>query len=254
MGRHLASTIFPRVYDALMGLLERGSLARWRRSTVRPATGLVLEIGAGTGLDFAHYVLGTTVIASDPDMAMLERARQKARTAPATVFLVAADAEALPFRHEAFDVGVAGLVLCTIPHPARALAEVRRVLKRGAPLRVLEHVRVENRVVARMQDILTPFWMRLANGCRLNRDAVAIVKRAGFELESVVPHAAGYVVEIVGRVQADPAPASNAAIALDRTQCRDPLHANSRRPTENRRGESIVRSGVNARSPSDVRG
>ena len=216
MERHVGSTIFPRVYDAVMGLLERGSLARWRSSTVGPATGLVLEIGAGTGLDFRHYVLGTTVIASDPDIAMLERAREKVRTAAAAVLLVAADAEALPFRPGAFDVAVAGLVLCTIPHPARALAEVRRVLKRGAPLRLLEHVRVRNRVAARVQDMLTPFWMRVANGCRLNRDAVAIVKRAGFALEAVSPHAAGYVVEIVARALEDRVPVSKAAISLDR--------------------------------------
>jgi ubiquinone/menaquinone biosynthesis C-methylase UbiE len=186
-----------------MGLFERTRLARWRRSMVRPASGLVLEIGAGTGLDFGYYVSGTTVIASDPDVGMLERARQKAGTAAATVLLVAADAEALPFRRGTFDTGVGGLVLCTIPHPGRALAEVRRVLKRGASLRLLEHVRMPNHVLARIQDTLTPIWMRIAHGCRLDRDAVEAVSGAGFTLESVVPHSGGFVVEIVGRPRRD---------------------------------------------------
>ena len=197
--RHMWSLVFPRVYDVVMGLFERTSLARWRRSTVRPSSGLVLEIGAGTGLDFGYYVSGTTVIASDPAVGMLERARQRAGIAAASVLLVAADAEALPFRRGTFDTGVGGLVLCTIPHPELALAEVRRVLKPGAPLRLLEHVRVPNRVAARIQHTLTPIWMRIAGGCRLDRDAVEFVRHAGFALEAVVPHACGYVVEIVGR-------------------------------------------------------
>src|SRR5688572_21281207 len=166
MRHHAQSTLFPRVYDAVMGLFERTRLAHWRRSTVCPASGLVLEIGAGTGLDFGYYVSGTTVIASDPDVGMLERARQKAGTAAATVLLVAADAGALPFRRGTFDTGVGGLVLCTIPDPGRALAEVRRVLKRGASLRLLEHVRMPNRLVARIQGTLTPIWIRIARGCR----------------------------------------------------------------------------------------
>jgi ubiquinone/menaquinone biosynthesis C-methylase UbiE len=199
MRRHARSTLFPRVYDAVMGLFERTRLARWRRSTVCPATGLVLEIGAGTGLDFGYYASGTTVIATDPDAGMLERARRKAGSAAATVLLVAADAEALPFGRGTFDVGVGGLVLCTIPNPGRALVEVRRVLKRGASLRLLEHVRMPNRWVARIQASLTPIWIRIARGCHLDRDAVEIVTHAGFALESVVSHAGGYVVEIVGR-------------------------------------------------------
>ena len=74
-----------------------------------------------------------------------------------------------------------------------------RVLKRGASLRLLEHVRMPNRWVAPIQVSLTPIWMRIARGCRLDRDAVEIVTRADFALESVVSHAGGYVVEIVGR-------------------------------------------------------
>ena len=207
----LWSRVFPRVYDVVMAWFERGVLARWRHSTVGPAAGLVLEIGAGTGLDFAHYRRGTMVVASDPDLGMLARAKARAGHAAADVLLVAADAEALPFRPDTFDTGVVGLALCSIPHPDRALSEVRRTLRSGAPIRVLEHVRVRNRIVAALQDWLTPMWMRVANGCRLNRDAVSIVAQAGFELESVTPHARGYVVEIVARRAL---PASLLALAL----------------------------------------
>ena len=58
---------------------------------------------------------------------------------------------------------------------------------------------MRNRVVAFLQDRLTPLWMRVAVGCRLDHDAVAIVASSGFDIEQVHPHAAGYVVHIVGR-------------------------------------------------------
>jgi ubiquinone/menaquinone biosynthesis C-methylase UbiE len=191
--------MFPRIYDAVMGWLERVRLTRWRDSTVGPATGLVIEIGAGTGLDFAHYRRDTRVIASDPDIGMLARAKSRADHAAADIVLLAADAEALPFRADTFDTGVVGLALCTIPHPERAVAELGRVLRRGGAIRLLEHVRMQNPVVAQLQHWLTPLWIRLAKGCRLDRDAVSIVSQGGFELESVKPHAHGYVVEIVAR-------------------------------------------------------
>lgn len=72
------------------------------------------------------------------------------------VLLVAADAEALRFHDATFDAGVLGLATCTIPHPDRALAELRRVLRPGAPLRLLEYVRLEHPLLGRLQDWLTP--------------------------------------------------------------------------------------------------
>jgi ubiquinone/menaquinone biosynthesis C-methylase UbiE len=201
--RVLWPRVFPLVYDAVMTWVERGPLGRWRHSTVHPIHGLVLEIGAGTGLDFSHYRADVTVIATDPDLAMLTRARSRATRARARVILVGADATALPFRAGAFDGGIVGLALCTIPEPANALAEMRRVLKGGAAVRLLEHVRLGNRYLARLQDLVTPLWMRLSRGCRLDRDAVAIVTEAGLTLESVTSHAGGYVVEIVAGRAAD---------------------------------------------------
>ena len=191
--------LFPWIYDAVMGAAEAGPLARWRRSMVRPARGRVLEIGAGTGLDFRHYESDVTVVGTDVDAGMLARARARAATASATVLLVAADAEALPFREDAFDDAVVGLGVCTIPHPEDALAEVRRTVRAGGAVRLLEHVRAPNQLAARLQDWLTPAWQRLAGGCHLNRDAVTIVKRSGLEVERVTPHARGFVLEIVAR-------------------------------------------------------
>lgn len=194
---------FPALYDCAMRTAERGRLAEWRREVVRPAEGDVLEIAAGTGLDFPHYRAGVTVVATEPDLRMLERARDRAERADATIVLVAADAQALPFRDRSFHTVVVGLGLCTIPSPPRALAELRRVLRPGGVARLLEHVRVERPVVGRLQDLLTPVWRRLAGGCRLNERSVETVRRAGFRIDDLRSHMGGYIVTIEASASSD---------------------------------------------------
>ena len=183
---------------------ERGRLGTWRRELVGPVEGNVLEIAAGTGLNFPHYRAGAVVVATEPDWRMLERARDRAARAGATIVLVAADALALPFRDRSFDTVVVGLGLCTIPSPPRALAELRRVLRLGGVARLLEHVRVESIVVGRMQDLLTPIWRRLAGGCRLNERSVDSVRRAGFRIDGLRSHMRGHVVAITASTSSDP--------------------------------------------------
>ena len=195
----MRSVLFPKLYDLFMTPGERGRLGRWREAVVGAAQGHVLEIGTGTGLNFSHYRRGTWVVATDPDVGMLERARRRANAAAATIVFVAADAEALPFRDEAFTEAVVGLAMCTIPRPSGALAELRRTIRRGGPLRLLEHVRLDSPVLGRLQDWLTPLWRRVAGGCRLNRRTVETVAESGFTIETVTPHLGGYVQEIVAR-------------------------------------------------------
>lgn len=195
----MIAKVFPWLYDVFMRPAERGRLGRWRESVVSPAYGRVLEIAAGTGLNFSHYGAGATVIATEPDIAMLARSQVRARAASARILLVAADAEALPFRGNTFDTAIVGLGLCTIPRPRRALAEVRHALRSGGSLRLLEHVRVAQPMVARLQDWLTPFWCRVAGGCRLNRSTTDVIAGSGFAIDSVTPHAGGFVVEIIAR-------------------------------------------------------
>lgn len=193
------STLFPMLYDLFMAPAEGGRLGRWRDAVVAPAQGRVLEIGAGTGLNFSHYRRGAWVVATDLDAGMLERARPRARESVADFVFVAADAEALPFRDGAFTEGVVALAMCTIPHPERALVELRRTIAPQGRLRLLEHVRFDSPVLGRFQDWLTPLWRRLAGGCHLNRRTAEAVVRSGFALESVTPHLDGYVQEIVAR-------------------------------------------------------
>lgn len=187
---------FPRLYDAVMAVAERWRLGRWRRELLQPARGLILEIAAGTGLDFEHFASGTIVIATEPDPDMLRLSRERACHATSEILLVAADARELPFCNGVFDEAVSGLALCTIPSPSMALAETRRVLKPRGTLRALEHVRLEQPVLGWMQDVLTPLWSRVAGGCRLDERSVETVRRAGFDVDALRWRLGRFVVAI----------------------------------------------------------
>lgn len=156
-----------------------------RRKLIAPLRGLILEIGAGTGLSLRYYSALARVVATELDVAALPRLREKAAKASAPVEIVAADAMRLPFADATFDGLVCNLALCTIPDPHVALAEAIRVLKPGSPARFLEHVRATNRTQAHMQDLFAPAWARVAGGCRLNQDTEQIIRAAGLRVERV---------------------------------------------------------------------
>jgi len=142
--------------------------------------GRVLEVGAGTGLQFQHYASGASVVAIEPHVRMAGAAAGRARRARARVSVVAADAEMLPFPDESFDTVVCALVFCTIPQPDVAAHEIRRVLRPGGVVHLLEHVRANHTALALLQESLTPMWKRVAGGCHLARRTVELFGDAGF--------------------------------------------------------------------------
>lgn len=194
--RSLMGFLFSRLYDVVMSGSDRGVMASWRHHVIAPSSGTVLEIGVGNGLGLRHYRGDAVVVGVEPERAMLRRARRRAAQARAGVHLVSADARHLPFRDDIFDSAVVQLTLCTIPEPQAALVELRRVLQSGTTLRLLEHVRVDQPVIARLQDWLTPVWKRLAGGCHLNRRTMAELTTAGFHLTNRVSHAGGLFQEL----------------------------------------------------------
>jgi SAM-dependent methyltransferase len=185
----------PWLYDACCALSERLGLARWRRWLVAGAEGRVLDIGCGTGRNLPLYRPGTRVVALEPVADTLARARRRAPDAR----LVQGDAQALPFRAAAFDTVVSGLVFCSVPDPARGLAEVKRVLRPAGTLRMLEHVRATGAFKAGVQDRFQPLWTRITGGCRWNRDTEAAVERAGFTIEAESRRARGDMRRFVAR-------------------------------------------------------
>ena len=176
---------FAAIYDRMMASEEKKFLGAIREEMIKEVTGEVLEIGAGTGVNFQYYPNGAHITAIEPDPYMLERARKRAAEASANIELHQVPAEELPFPGATFDFVIDTLVLCSVRDPRRALTEIKRVLKPGGEFRLYEHVRYQNTIGAISQDIIGPVWQWFGAGCHPNRDTGRLVREAGFELTSV---------------------------------------------------------------------
>jgi ubiquinone/menaquinone biosynthesis C-methylase UbiE len=155
-----------------------------RRELVGQAHGLVLEVGAGGGQNFPFYD-ATRVVrveATEPDAAMLAIARQRLASAPVPITLRHTPVENLPFPDGQFDSVVVTLVFCSVGDPDRGLREIRRVMKPGGTLLMLEHVRGQGKLLARIQDALVPVTTRLTGNCHWNRDTQQAIVAAGFRI------------------------------------------------------------------------
>jgi ubiquinone/menaquinone biosynthesis C-methylase UbiE len=185
-GPGLLSRALAALYDRATSGMERRILGAHRRRLLAAARGRVLDVGAGTGANLPHYPWDQIerLILLDPSPGMLERARRRATELGVAIKIVERRAEDLPFADESFDTVVCTLALCTIPDPAAALREARRVLRPTGRLLVLEHVRARAPGLARWQDRLTPLWQAVNGGCHLNRDTRATIEAAGFAFES----------------------------------------------------------------------
>ncbi len=197
------SRLVAAAYDWLIAPLERLWLARRRADLVGPARGHVLEVGVGTGLTLPYYREAIDVVGVDPNPAMLERARLRAKEARVPVAFDTAPAEALPFEPGRFDTAVASLVLCTVDDPLATARELRRALRPGGQLRFLEHVRAPGRRLGRLQDLVTPLWRRAFGNCHPNRDTLGVLTEAGFDIEQVRRHLRGVVVAGTARARPD---------------------------------------------------
>ncbi|MFE0383952.1 class I SAM-dependent methyltransferase [Streptomyces bungoensis] len=177
--------LFARCYARASVRAETGlGLAGVRERLLAGLSGRVIEIGAGNGLNFAHYP-GTVaeVVAIEPEPLLRHLALEAALRAGVPVDVVPGTAEALPVKSEAFDAAVLSLVLCSVRDVARALGEVRRVLRPGGEVRFFEHGRGGGRAMRLTQRTLDrTLWPMLSGGCHLSRDPVAALREAGFAL------------------------------------------------------------------------
>src|SRR5215211_6710507 len=176
--------IFAALYDAMAASAERRWMGERRKRLLAGARGAVLEIGGGAGANLPHYRDVDRIMVAEPDPFMRKRLGQKLADVRVPVEVSDAGAEALPFPNGSFDTVVSTLVLCTVPNQEAALDETRRVLRPGGRLLFIEHVRAEGST-ARWQDRLERLWGWLFASCHPNRETLAAIEKAGFDMEAL---------------------------------------------------------------------
>lgn len=189
------------LFDLFMYPLEAVSLTKKRRELMREAAGDVLELGAGTGVNLGYYDHRRLESLTLSDLAITERVTERAREfrrragfANGEVRLVEADALRLPFDDESFDTVVFTLVFCSVPDQARALDEVRRVLRPGGRVVFIEHVRPHG-AAKHLADTLNPIWHAATGECNINRETAAAIEAAGFLMQRLASSGGSFLID-----------------------------------------------------------
>jgi ubiquinone/menaquinone biosynthesis C-methylase UbiE len=202
----LRKSIFSDMYDPMSRKTEDAGLRALRHGLLAEAGGSVLEIGAGTGANLAHYDGKVeSLVFTEPEPAMIRRLQKKAREEAPLAKILRAPAEDLPFEDDSFDTVVSTLVLCGVDDQARALREIQRVLRPGGRFLLLEHVRSDDPGLARVQDRMN--WLnRIVVDCDCNRPTLKTIEATGFTVsqleQTTMPKAPKFVRPlIVGTAQ-----------------------------------------------------
>lgn len=155
-----------------------------RKKVVPMASGTILEIGIGTGLNLEHYDASKVerLIGLDPSVASWEIAKKRATDISFPLEFIGLPGEEIPLQDNSVDTVMMTFSLCTIPDPLTALAGMRRVLKPGGKLIFAEHGRAPDAGVRKWQDRINPFWKAIAGGCHLNRDIPDLLGEGGFDI------------------------------------------------------------------------
>lgn len=185
-------------YDAVMRPFERWLIARLRAKvfSVLPYGANFLEIGAGTGANFCLYPNGKRATASELSFKMIEQARDKDKEK--RVRIVQNCAERLPFADDSFDAAIATLVFCSVASPRESFAELRRVVRSGGTIALLEHVRPDG-LLGYLFDALSVFTVAAFDD-HCNRRTADDARRAGLDVTTIERHALGIVNIIVCKV------------------------------------------------------
>jgi ubiquinone/menaquinone biosynthesis C-methylase UbiE len=177
--------IMARLYDPILWFGEKFSMRRRRNALLAGARGRVVEIGAGTGLNVAHYREGVDELTlAEPVLPMRRKLARRLERVGRVAQIVDAPAERLPLADASVDTVVSTLVLCTVDDPERALGEIARVLRPNGQLLFIEHVRASSRFLAACQEKLFEPWRRFGGGCRCNQPTLELMRGCGFVVEA----------------------------------------------------------------------
>ena len=182
-GKTLNHPVFARMWT-VMSAHETPLLQRLRTENLAGLSGRVLEVGAGTGTNFAHYPQSVQeVVALEPEVMLAPKAREAAAVAPVPVTVIESTIESMPAT-EPFDAVVCSLVLCSVDDPGAVLRQLHSVLKTGGQLRYFEHVASTGwrGSLQRLAD--ATLWPRIAGNCHTHRDTERAITVAGFTVDA----------------------------------------------------------------------
>jgi ubiquinone/menaquinone biosynthesis C-methylase UbiE len=176
--------ILPPIVDRVC---SRKEFTRQREQIVPLASGVVLEIGSGSGLNARFYDPARVerVWSLEPNTGMLARASRRTRSARVPIEPIVARAEEIPLPDRSVDAIVTTYTLCTIGDVDAALGEMKRLLRPGGRLLFSEHGAAPEERILRWQNRINPLWKRVGGGCNLNRNIAQIIERAGFRIEDL---------------------------------------------------------------------
>ena len=168
-------------FDRLDGFINR-KFRKEKRRLLADVPAHVVDLGAGTGANLRYLPAGTQVTAIEPSVAMHDRLRQRAERLGCEVTIETAGAEAMPLPDDSVDMVISSLVLCTVPEPEQAMAEIQRVLRPGGRFVFIEHVVAPRRGLLRLvQRAVRRPWAWLFEGCDTCRDTTTVIESAGFD-------------------------------------------------------------------------
>lgn len=181
--KKLYAKIFAKFYDKFMNSFEK-KIAKDRKK-LGQLTGLVLDVGSGTGINFEYFNNSVQVFAVEPSRPMQDKSLKKVKEKNITLINLGINDVKLQsiIKNHSIDTIVSTLVLCTIPNPDLALENFKRWLKPNGKLIVLEHIHSEKKPQAKLETFFNPFWKIFADGCNLNRHTDVLIKEKGFKVK-----------------------------------------------------------------------
>jgi SAM-dependent methyltransferase len=175
--------VLPRILNKTCG---SATLEPLRRRVCQGLAGDVIELGFGSGHNIPFYPPAVTRVAAvEPSDVSWRLAGERLSASAVLVQRSVLDAQWLPFEDDSYDAALSTWTLCTIPDPAAALAELRRVLKPGGTLHFLEHGLAPDEGVRRWQRRLNPVQKLITGGCQLTRPIVDLLTTAGFTITNI---------------------------------------------------------------------